>query len=319
MDRSNESEIYGFINKHHTDVYGSINPSKLKLPADFVVCVIGASRGIGAQIALSYAAAGASSVILAGRASSQDLMSSVAKEARSINAEAVVTTAECDLASSDSVASLARMVRAEYAHLDAVVVNSGFSGPVTLQVDAGDPSDFKSCADVNYMGQYYVAHWFLPLLRHGNGRAKTFLVVSALAALITHGPIANVGYCISKMAQVRLVEMIAEQYRHEGVLAVAVHPGAVKTEMAEAAPPEFLPCKHFLYRYVHVPNTNHILDLVDSSKLCGAFCTWLCAERHSNAWMTGRFLCAAWDIAELLSKKSEILANDLLKFKMRAI
>lgn len=38
--------------------------------------------------------------------------------------------------------------------------------------------------------------------------------------------------CISKIAQARLVEMIAEQYGHGG-LAVAVHPGAVKTGMAE--------------------------------------------------------------------------------------
>jgi NAD(P)-dependent dehydrogenase (short-subunit alcohol dehydrogenase family) len=49
---------------------------------------------------------------------------------------------------------------------------------------------------------------------------------------------------VSKLAQARLVEYVAEQYGHEGVLAVAVHPGAVLTEMAaQTAPKSMIPCK----------------------------------------------------------------------------
>ncbi|TRX98021.1 hypothetical protein FHL15_001231 [Xylaria flabelliformis] len=247
----------------------------------------------------AYAAAGACGIVIASRSSSQGLLSSVASKAQSLNPRATVITATCDLTSSSSVASLARIVDAAFPHLDAAIVNSGFSGPMTLHVDDGDPADFKSSAEINYLGPYHAAHWFLPLLKRTNGRAKTFIAVSALAALLTSGPIANVGYCVSKMAQVRLIEMIAEQYGNEGVSAVAVHPGAVRTEMAAAAPPEFVPY------------------LIDSPELCGGFCVWLCAEKN-RSWISGRFLCANWDVEEMLAKKDEIVAKDLLKFKMSA-
>ncbi|KAI0113597.1 hypothetical protein GGR51DRAFT_19041 [Nemania sp. FL0031] len=299
MRPSNASTVHqSFIKTHHAEIYDSINPSILKLPSDYVICIIGASRGIGAQIVYAYAAAGASGIIIASRSSSHDLLSSVADKARSLNPHATVITASCDLTSSSSVAHLAGIVETSFPHLDTIIVNSGFSGPVTLRVDDGNPADFKACAEVNYLGPYYAAHWFLPLLKRADGRAKTFITVSALAALITSGPIANVGYCVSKIAQVRLIEMIAEQHSREGVLAIAIHPGAVETEMAAAAPPEFVPY------------------LVDSPSLCGGFCVWLCAEKINRSWASGRFLCANWDVGEMLSKRDEIVAEDLLKFRM---
>ncbi|XXH02101.1 hypothetical protein Hte_008467 [Hypoxylon texense] len=298
MGVPNEVEVDSFIGKHHSAIYDLTDPSQLKLPPNYVVCILGASRGIGEHIAYAYAAAGASGIILASRPSSQDSLSAVEHKARSLNAHATIKTAACNLTSSSSVADLANMIEAEFQRLDTVVVNAGFAGPITLHVDEGDPAHFKTCTDVNYLGPYQAAHWLLPLLRHTKGGGKTFIVVSALAALITRGPIANVGYCVSKVAQMRLVEMIAEQYGKDGVLAVAVHPGAVKTKMAEVAPEEFVP------------------HLIDSPALCGGFCVWLCANKEQWQWMTGRFVCATWDIEELLSRERDVVEQDLLKLKM---
>lgn len=50
-------------------------------------------------------------------------------------------------------------------------------------------------------------------------------------ALIIRGAIANAKYCVSKLAQMRLLEMIHEQYHSEGLASYALHPGAVDTEM----------------------------------------------------------------------------------------
>ena len=69
--------------------------------------------------------------------------------------------------------------------------------------------------------------------------AKAFIAISSMAVLVTDGPIASVGYCISKFAQLRVVEFIATQYGKDGLLAVAIHPGGVKTELAKAAPEGF--------------------------------------------------------------------------------
>ncbi|EUC33547.1 hypothetical protein COCCADRAFT_26172 [Bipolaris zeicola 26-R-13] len=96
----------------------------------------------------------------------------------------------------------------------------------------------------------------------------------------------------------RLVERLAGQYRGEGVLTVAVHPGAVNTEMASEATPESLRAY-----------------LSDDVGLCGAFCVWLSCEKRM--WLNGRLLSASWDVDELVEKKDEIEDRDMLKFGYR--
>lgn len=42
-----------------------------------------------------------------------------------------------------------------------------------------------------------------------------------MAAYIIRGPIANRGYCLSKFAQSRFAEFLAEQYGNEGLFTMA--------------------------------------------------------------------------------------------------
>ncbi|OSS45388.1 hypothetical protein B5807_10229 [Epicoccum nigrum] len=281
----------------HTHPTPALDPSTNKFTTPLNVLVIGASRGIGAGIAHAYARAGAANLFLAARASSATELSSVATKSQQLSPEAPITCLNVDITSSESVAQLAQEVKSRCDRLDVLVLNSGYSGPVVLKLDEGGPQDFKDVFDVNVNGTYLVAHHFLPLLRDSNG-AKTFIVVNSLASLITSGHIANTAYCVSKLAQARLVEYAAEQYAHEGVLAVAVHPGAVLTEMAaQTAPESMMPY------------------LTDDVGLCGAFCVWLSKEKRM--WLNGRLVSATWDVDELMEKKENIVAEDLLKISFR--
>lgn len=227
----------GFTQTNHSHPTAALDPSTYKLPNDLNVLIIGASRGIGAGIAHAYARAGAANLILASRKSSSKELASVARDAQDLAPSVPITCLPVDITSSESVKSLARDVKEKIGRLDILVLNSGYSGPVVLKIDEGDPQDFKEVFDVNVQGTYLVAHHFLPLLRESCG-AKTLIAVNSFAALITSGHIANTAYCVSKLAQARLVEYIAEQYGKEGVLAIAVHPGAVLTEMAAQTAPE---------------------------------------------------------------------------------
>ena len=56
-------------------------------------------------------------------------------------------------------------------------------------------------------------------------------LLTCLVALIIRGIVCNPKYCISKVAQMRLLEMLHEQYSGEGLATYALHPGAVQTEM----------------------------------------------------------------------------------------
>jgi len=134
-----------------------------------------------------------------------------------------------------------------------------------------------------------------------------FIVIGSLAANLVNGPIANTGYCISKLAQSRLVEMIGEQFGGEverggggGLLVLSVHPGAVLTGMAKGnTPEEFMPY------------------MVDSADLCGGVCIWLSKNRTELQWLNGRFVSAKWDMDELVARKHEVLEKDLLKWDMK--
>ncbi|KAH6843692.1 hypothetical protein AA0119_g5341 [Alternaria tenuissima] len=287
----------GFTKTIHSKPTAALDPASNKLPKPFNVLIVGASRGIGAGIAHAYAQAGAASLLLAARSSSSQELATVAQEAKNLNPSVSIKSLEVDITSNTSVAQLAKDVKQEVGRLDVVIVNSGYSGPVVLKVEEGDPQDFQDVFDVNVQGTYLVAHHFIPILKEGDG-AKTFIAINSFGACIVNGHIANTAYCISKFAQARLVEFLSEQYGADGILAVAVHPGAVNTEMADKTTPDsFRPY------------------LTDDIGLGGAFCVWLSTEKRM--WLNGRLLGATWDIDELLGKKTQIEGQDLLKFGYR--
>jgi NAD(P)-dependent dehydrogenase (short-subunit alcohol dehydrogenase family) len=227
----------------HTGITPILDPAANRLKRPFTVCVIGASGAIGAGVAKSYARAGCSGLILAGRdleklgAVSSALSESIAEPPE-------IHIQHCDIATAGSVRALAEFASSAFPSLDAVVLVSGVSGAVELRITDGSPEDgaWAHVFGTNALGTYHVAHYFVPLLL--KSETKAFMVVGSIAACITKGIIANTKYCVSKFAQARIVESVAAQFTDEGLLAVSVHPGAVESDNAIAnAPPQFLKCK----------------------------------------------------------------------------
>ena len=289
--------ISTFTQTSHAQIYPSIDPTSITLPQPFVVCVVGASRGIGAGIAHAYTQASATGLVLASRRVSG--LESTAADCRAINPGIDIETVECDITSAASIAALAERTTARFGRLDAVVVNSGLSGPVVLKLTDTDPATFQQTIDVNYVGLFLCAKYLIPILLECENGAKNFITVSSHASLIIRGPIANAQYCVSKLAQLKLMEHVHEQYRGEGLLSWSVHPGAVDSEMArETCPEAFLPY------------------LTDSPELCGAFCTWLTSWGEERGWLCGRLLSAKYDVEQLEARRDEIVEKDLLKVKM---
>lgn len=286
-----------FTQTTYSEPYEAINPATLKVSRSFIACIVGASRGIGAGIALAYARAGATGLVLASRRVSG--LEQTAQECKAVNSGVEIEIVECEITSCHSVRELACRTKAKFGgRLDVVAVNSGFSGPVVLKVTDTDPMTFQNAINVNYVGTFLCAKYMIPLLLDTADGARAFIAVSSQAALIVRGPIANAQYCVSKMAQLKLMEHIHEEYHRDGLSAYSVHPGAVMSEMAEeTAPEEFKPF------------------LTDSPELCGAFCVWLTQHRKDKrmTWLSGRLLSAKWDVNELQRRKDEILGKDLLK------
>ncbi|KAI0076873.1 NAD(P)-binding protein [Panus rudis PR-1116 ss-1] len=286
----------------HNKPNAIIDPANNRLSTPFHVCIIGASRGIGAGVATSYAKAGASVLVLAAR--NVDKLNSVAATVRSISPSTTVHVHPCDIASATSVKELAEFSKSVLpsSRLDVVVVNSGVTGIVESKITDGDAEngDWDEVFKINTLGTYYAAHYFVPiLLASPEGSAKAFIGVGSFAAAIRRGMGANSKYCISKLAQARVIEHLAEQFGDQGLLSVTIHPGGVNTDMAKAAaPPEVL------------------AYLLDDPTLCGAYCVWVTKDTKESKWLNGRLISACWDPKELLAKKEEVIRGDLLKFEL---
>lgn len=221
----------------HTTPNATIDPSKTTLPSSFAVCILGASRGIGASIAHAYALAGARTIIIAAR--TLPALNPVATKIHTLHPSTTILTASCDVSSAENVAALAEKVKREVGRLDAVIVNAAYYGPMITSALAGEPQDFQRVINTNVLGIYHAAHFLIPLLLATESGAKAFVAISSIGAWMVGGEIAHTAVCISKHAQVRLIEMLAEEFKASGLLAVAVHPGFVITEMSDVVAEEW--------------------------------------------------------------------------------
>ncbi|OQV01644.1 hypothetical protein CLAIMM_06963 [Cladophialophora immunda] len=289
--------VDGFTKTQHTCVPPSLSPAAVKLQDSFTVCIIGASTGIGEHIAYSFARAKAARVVISSRTMSD--LEAVADQIRRINPFGHVDMVECDVSKATSVEALADYVKTRCKRLDILILNAGYAGPVITKMDQGRPEWVQHAFEVNALGTYLSAHYFVPLLLQTENGAKGFIAIGSIAGCIRRGPIANTGYTVSKLAQIRLVEYLHEQYSPEGLVSIALHPGAVMTRMASGnTPEEFLP---------------YMTDEVD---LCGAVCVFLSKQINDLGWLSGRLVSATWDMEELISKRDLIEKRDLLKFTL---
>ena len=174
-----------FVPTSHANVYPAIDPASVKVPQHSVVCVVGASRGIGAGIARGYAKASATSLELASRRTSG--LEATAASCKQLNPNVEIEIVECDITSASSVSELAKRIKAQFGRLDVVVVNSGVSGPVIPKLTDTDPATFQHAINVNYTGLFLSAKYLLPILLGTQDGAKNFITVSSFAALIVRG------------------------------------------------------------------------------------------------------------------------------------
>jgi hypothetical protein len=93
---------------------------------------------------------------------------------------------------------------------------------------------------------------------------------------------------------------MATDHKDDGLLAFAVHPGAVLTPQTE------------LHSTQKGDAWDSLLD--DDIGLCGGWLTWLTRERRE--WLSGRYLSVTWDAEELEAMKDEIVKGEKLKFHM---
>jgi NAD(P)-dependent dehydrogenase (short-subunit alcohol dehydrogenase family) len=182
------------------------------------VMITGASRGIGAEAARVFAAAGANVALVA---RSNDAIAALAAQ---IGAKAIALP--CDVASYDGVASAVETTVQTFGSLDVLINNAGVIEPISHLSEA-DPQEWTQVIDVNLNGVFYGMRAALPVMKSNGG--GSILTISSGAA---HHPIeAWSHYCASKAAVNMLTRCVHLEEAEHGSRAIGLSPGTVATQM----------------------------------------------------------------------------------------
>lgn len=146
--------------------------------------------------------------------------------------EPTVTTLIIDLDKRDSITSAAEQLEREWGRLDVLISNAAYLPP-WVPILEGDEADYWHAWEINVRGTYWLAKAFLPLLLKCGGD-KTFVGISSMGAhIVTPGASS---YQTTKFAVCRFVEFLMADYGSQGLVAYAMHPASMLTDIASNIP-----------------------------------------------------------------------------------
>jgi NAD(P)-dependent dehydrogenase (short-subunit alcohol dehydrogenase family) len=189
-----------------------------------VAVVVGAAKGIGRAIALTFAEEGAR-VALVDR--DQEALEPTTCEVAEKNDGRVLATAG-DVTDFAAMQDAAALVKSYCGQIDHVVCAAAIgSGRFGFPFWNLEPSDWPRVLEVNVVGTANVAHAFAPALREaGSG---TMLFIASIAGQI--GSQTDPPYSASKAAVINFMQCAAKDLAPFGVRVNALCPGMVKTEL----------------------------------------------------------------------------------------
>lgn len=203
-----------------------------------IALVTGGSRGIGREIAIRLAQAGADVAVgyRTGREEAEEVARAVADTGRRALAVAA------DLSDPAQARALVGEVAQALGAPDILVNNAGInpSKPLAELTDA----DWDETIRVNLSSVFYVTQAALPAMRaRGWGR---IIILSSIAAQT--GGVIGPHYAASKAGLIGLMHGYASQLAKEGVTANAIAPALIETDMIRGNPaitPDRIPLGRF--------------------------------------------------------------------------
>ncbi|WBO20755.1 SDR family NAD(P)-dependent oxidoreductase [Sphingomonas abietis] len=206
--------------------------------ADRVALVTGGSRGIGREIAIALAEAGAHVAI--GYRQGREAAAAVAAEIVARGRKSIALSA--DLGDADAAAGLVRAATEALGTIDILVNNAGINPSKPLaQITS---ADWDETIRVNLSSVFYVTQAALPAMRaQGFGR---IIILSSVAAQL--GGVIGPHYAASKAGLIGLMHGYASQLAQEGITANAIAPALIETDMLkgnDAITPDKIPLGRF--------------------------------------------------------------------------
>lgn len=183
-----------------------------------VAIVTGASRGIGKEIALSLAQAGAKVACIATKPPE-----AVAQEISSSGGEALAYG--CDVSSAESVAETVNSVVEKLGSVDILVNNAGITrDQLILRMSE---EDWDTVIAVNLKGAFNMIRASAkPMTKARYGR-----IINITSIVGLHGQAGQANYAASKAGLVGLTKSVAKELGSRSITCNALAPGFIETDM----------------------------------------------------------------------------------------
>ncbi|EOH97269.1 3-oxoacyl-[acyl-carrier-protein] reductase [Enterococcus moraviensis ATCC BAA-383] len=185
------------------------------------VFVTGSTRGIGKEIALTFAKEGAN-VALNGRG---EISSELVKEIEAFGVKCIGVSG--DIANFDSAGEMIQAVVDGLGSVDILVNNAGITNDKLLLRMSEE--DFTRCIQINLTGTFNMTqHTIKKMMKQRSGR---IINMSSVVGLM--GNIGQANYAASKAGVIGLTKSVAREVAARGITCNAIAPGFIETEMTE--------------------------------------------------------------------------------------
>lgn len=187
--------------------------------------VTGASSGIGKQVALAYAQAGAA-VAITGRHA--ETLREVAEQIVAEGGTAVPIT--CDVTKAEQVAAMLNRATDELGGIDIAVCNAGiiaFESLLDMSLE-----EFQHIQNTNVSGVFLSAQAAAKAMV-AQQRGGTIITTASMSGHIINTPQQVGHYCASKAAAIQLTKAMAVELAPHNIRANSVSPGYILTELVE--------------------------------------------------------------------------------------
>ncbi len=185
-----------------------------------VALVTGGAKGIGAEIARHYHAAGASVVIWDLSAPEGDRVAHFVK---------------VDVSDPVQVGAALRETVERFGAIDFLSHNAGFAGP-TVPVADYDPAQWRRVVEVNLTGTFHVCHAVVPeMLKRGCGR-----IINMASLAGKEGTPNASAYSAAKAGVIGFTKSLAKELAETGIRVNCLAPAAIKTDILDQMAHQFV-------------------------------------------------------------------------------
>lgn len=189
-----------------------------------VALVTGASRGIGKEIAMTFAKEGI--VVIVNYNGNKALADEVVLDIEAAGGKAEAYC--CNVADYGAVEEMMKYIVEKYKSLDILVNNAGITKDGLLMKMS--EVDYDSVLDINLKGTFNcIKHISRQMLKQKQGR-----IINLSSVVGVYGNAGQINYAASKAGIIGLTKATAKELGSRGITVNAIAPGFISTEMTDA-------------------------------------------------------------------------------------